>query len=101
MKQWTSGDAGCVLDGDVRGWRVVGDFVLLALDAGWEPDEGPEPVRRTVEREQADGYACDLSLADEAETYLNDVCAPEGYFFGWHDGSVFLWSEASWQEVEA
>lgn len=36
-------------------------------------------------------------IADEATDYLNTL-APEGYAFGWHDGSLFLMSDKWWQE---
>ncbi len=38
--------------------------------------------------------------ADEAEAWINEHVAPEGYSFGWHDGEWFL-SSTEWWEEEA
>jgi hypothetical protein len=31
--------------------------------------------------------------ADDAEAWLNDHIAPDGYRFLWNDGEFFLWPE--------
>lgn len=35
-------------------------------------------------------------MADSAEEWLNAHVAPDGFTFGWHDGSFMLWSVADW-----
>jgi hypothetical protein len=55
-------------------------------------------VRNPCFREQ---LAAELvyNLSDEAEEWMNDNVAPEGFAFGWHDGEWFLWSIKEWQDV--
>jgi hypothetical protein len=36
--------------------------------------------------------------AEDAEQWLNDFAAPDGYSFGWHEGEFFLWSDEQWEE---
>jgi hypothetical protein len=57
-----------------------------------------DPVPSTSFREQ---LATELiyNLSDEAEEWMNDNIAPEGFAFGWHDGEWFLWSIKEWQDV--
>jgi hypothetical protein len=39
-------------------------------------------------------------IADDATDYLNTL-APEGYAFGWHEGSLYLQSEEWWRDEAA
>jgi len=41
-----------------------------------------------------------VDMADDAENWLNDNVAPEGYAFGWHDGEFFLWTDADWEVTQ-
>lgn len=46
----------------------------------------PEPSDSLTDEEEEELY----EASDSVESWLNEHVAPEGYFFGWHDGEFFL-----------
>lgn len=99
--------AGCWVDGH---WGVYGvtRVIDIATGHGWD---GVTATHQEAidcysgDRDTCEGavYGCGcpgivVDLADGAEQWLNDNCAPDGYSFGWHDGEFFLWSDESWSE---
>ena len=76
---------GCWIEGSWGQYGVV-RLQEIAEAYGW-----------TGERLDADAEFVN-DAADEAEAYMNESVAPEGYSFGWHDGEFFLWSDADWEE---
>jgi hypothetical protein len=95
----TAIDAGCWVDGG-RGRYARARVIEIALDCGWEDSEATEIVARYPElsEDQQDALG---DVVNNAEQYLNEHVAPEGFSFGWHDGEFFLWSDTDWQEVGA
>jgi len=79
---------GCWIDG-THGWQATGRMVEIASDHGF-PITKPEQI--TLEQfMRGDGEYNDIAdLADEAETWLDEYVAPDGYYFVWHDGEFFL-----------
>jgi hypothetical protein len=105
----TPDEAGCWIDGH---WGQYGParLVQLAIAYGWDDEEASELATKHLasmgpsddegltddEYEALVGHG---GAADDAEDFLNESVAPDGYLFGWHDGEFFLWSNEDW-EVE-
>lgn len=93
--------AGCWWSG-AHGIYIAKYLVQEALDRGWVDDDD-----LTV-RELADDYpnlteeqhAIWPEIVDDAERWLNEAVAPEGYSFGWHDGEFFFQPDYWWCEGE-
>lgn len=102
----TSADAGCWIDGH---WGQYGITRLIEIANGHGFPLSPED-ETAVETYNAgdfdfesDGQVYDaadwvVQVGDDAEAWLNENVAPEGFSFGWHDGEFFLWSTADWEE---
>lgn len=104
----TPADAGCWIDGTWGRFvsvRVVG----IALHYGWElSPEDLATYDRLFNETQWDGpLALDDDwdalldqggMADDAEKWLNEHIAPDGYAFGWHAGEFFLWPDETWEQ---
>ena len=100
----TASDAGCWIDGH---WGQYGGarMVAIAAEYGWEDSEAIDLAQRHLAAMQpsdapslSDDEYIELSGAlDDAEQFLNDYVAPDGYTFGWFDGEFFLWSDEDWQ----
>ncbi|MFY1620061.1 hypothetical protein [Micromonospora sp. WMMD736] len=100
-------DAGCWIDGHwgqyatvrlmslavERGWRLSDedDAIFLRLHVSAGSPSSPEASDGDWEALYEQG-----GLADQAEAWLNDHVAPEGFVFGWHDGEFFLWPVHVW-----
>lgn len=94
-------DAGCWIDEANWGWRGIGRMVQIAVGCGWPITEddaatldlflGDEPYDPTLSVPEAMD-----DMARDAESWLTDHVAPEGYSFGWHDGSFYLGSDGWW-----
>jgi hypothetical protein len=99
-------DTGCWVDG-VKGIYAPVAVVDIARSRGFawpHPDtdadlyewaragqHGPGPMNE-------DSSVAWGELCDDAEQWLDDHIAPEGYWFGWLDGDFMLGSEAQWCE---
>jgi hypothetical protein len=115
----TPADAGCWID-EINGWESHAIVAEMAMGLGWLKGQsrkdtmyqrgeiraiirayrsGSETTRfRTAEIDDVPGQMINQAgIADQATDYLNTL-APEGYSFGWHDGSLFLMSDEWWQE---
>lgn len=93
-------ETGCYVGGH-EGWRGVLSVIELASDHGMKlSDEDHDAMARFDSGDDEDGSVSDYvySLADEAEAYLNDQVAEDGFSFGWHYGEFFYWSDETWAE---
>lgn len=100
---------GCWLEGH-RGWSASGELVNIAHHHGMPLDaydrevvtaylRGDETITIDFQEHDVTGLVVDQGeLADQAEAYLNEHVAPEGWQFGWHDGEFFLMPDEWWQE---
>lgn len=103
MEKVSPADAGCWVDGH-RGIYGVTDVIEIAETLGFElSDDDKQAVNDYngaadwgMDDSTASEWVFDLS--DRAESWLNDYVAPDGYWFGWHDGEFFLSSAEWWAE---
>jgi hypothetical protein len=111
----TEAEAGCWLDGANWGWTGPARVVELAQFYGMPDETGDDNAILAAFKESADrvtmangdvledpaGLVCDQGeLGDQAEEWLNENVAPEGYSFGWHNGDFFLMC-SEWWAIEA
>jgi hypothetical protein len=100
-------DAGCWIDGH---WGQYGPACLvdIAVTHGWT-DPTDDVAKRhlaeaghveTLDPITPDEFEALMDASNDAEAWLNDNVAPEGFAFGWHDGEFFLWDTDTW-EAEA
>lgn len=94
----TANDAGCWVDG-VRGYHALVRMVDIAEQHGYPLSEGDRDMVERYDTGSTDHDSVIHTIADEAESWLNDNVAPDGYSFGWHDGDFMLWSESDWSEI--
>ena len=79
--------------GRFTGTRTCSTCGLLPLDED-------DTASTCLERVDVASVVIDQGgMADDAETWLNEHVAPEGYQFGWHDGEFFLWSNEEWEQT--
>ena len=98
-------DAGCWVDGH---WGQYGParVIEVAGDYGFDHPKAASLASRHVASMGPsdspdltdDEYEAMQWASEEAESYLNEHVAPEGYAFGWQDGEFFLQSEEWWSE---
>lgn len=89
-------DAGCWIDGHA-GHYSSAHLILIAKDWGWEDQEAIDMAVDYFKGEYPEGL---FDAADDAELYLNENVAPEGYSFGWFQTEFFLWKNETWDEEE-
>lgn len=91
--------AGCWVEGS-RGWYAQPLVVRIAIGRGMEVSEADLSVLSRYEcgDHELDAMETVSDLVDDAEAWLNEHVAAEGYSFGWHDGEFFLWADADWQD---
>jgi hypothetical protein len=99
--RFTVAETGCVLDGANRGWRIGADAIEYAGSWGF-PVSAVDTAVIVAYRasEDPDGTVGDYvqSMADEAIEWLNEhTVDTEECSFGWHEGSLMLWSAEDWQ----
>lgn len=102
----TPADAGCYVDGH-WGQYATAHMIERATEFGFTDAEAEDlAARKLVEMFPTNGptlsdneheYLTDA--ADDAEAWLNEHVAPEGYSFGWYEGEFHLQSEAWWEEA--
>lgn len=104
-------DIGCVID-DNWGPYGVARLVDIAQDLGMEIsglDESAVRAYRNNEEDFQDEETGEFhsssdwlfmqgGLGDEAEEWLNENIAQEGFSFGWFDSGFFYMSTEWWQE---
>ena len=107
----TADEAGCWLEGS-RGWYAKATLVRIASARGMPLSEDDYALLDAYESgyiseitlstgERVDPVECvagQVGMAEEAKSWLNDNVAPDGYYFGWHDGEFFLQSLDWWDE---
>ena len=102
--------AGLWLDGANRGWHITTDAIDVITNNGWYlSDTDAEHIQcwrydepcdeRTETGECSCGEAVN-EIYDDAEEWIN-ARAPEGYSFGFYDGSWYFQSHEWWEENEA
>lgn len=90
---WDAEDAGCIIAGSLGQYGVV-ELLSLAVSSGCDI---PDVIKYgNMDQNEALEYEWIGEVADDAEAWLNENAAPEGYSFGWHDGEFFLWSNEQW-----
>lgn len=103
-------DAGCYVDGH-WGQYAVAHMVSRAEEFGYDNPEVIALADRHMDECTHGGITHEgiqpltddeheilIDASDEVENWLNEHIAPEGYFFGWHDGEFFLQSQEWWDE---
>lgn len=102
----TPDNAGCWIDGH-WGHYSGARLIQIATSAGWDDTDAFAAAERYMKNEpELDEDGVDLQYehiwdaADEAEVWMNEHIAPEGYSFGWHDGEYFLWKDSEWEETQ-
>lgn len=93
-------DAGCWIDGH---WGIYGAVRLVAIATTHGRPMSDEDTKFVDAWHNAISSIDDVDvtdavreIADEAETWMNENIAPDGYSFGWHDGEFFLQSSEWW-----
>lgn len=83
--------------------HYIGKYVVEeALGRGWHAED-ESTIREMVEvypNLTNDQYVIWDEVVNDAEQWLNDAVAPEGYSFGWHDGEFFFQPDYWWCEGE-
>ena len=85
-----------------RGHYIGEAIVEEALSRGWH-DEDEATIRQMVDAYPDltdDQFAIWDEVVNDAEQWLNDAVAPEGYSFGWHDGEFFFQPDYWWCDGE-
>lgn len=97
-------DAGCWIDGH-WGHYTGARLIQIAVANGWGDTQALAVADRYMDgKPQLDSFGEDLEweylwdAVDEAEVFLNEQIAPDGYSFGWFDGEFFLWSDIQWED---
>lgn len=109
----TPADAGCWCDGAAGIYAAV-RMVTIAMNSGWvSPTHDMDVALLEWWRDGAQAPAPSSLLAsedvdslpeywtevqNEAEEWLNEAIAPDGYSFGWWDGDFMLASDETWCE---
>ena len=95
----TAQDAGCWIDGHWGQYAAVrlcelatahGGPAFLSYGVG-------EAMDSPVDARDHDG---EMWAADDALSWMNDHVAPQGFYFDWCEGELFLWSDDDWAEVQ-
>jgi hypothetical protein len=87
----TTEDAGCWVDG-VRGWHALAYMVvnLATHRCGYPLSDEDRAMVELYDAGQRDLTDEVHEIADEAEAWLNEHVAPDGYTFLWIDGDFCL-----------
>lgn len=96
-------ETGCYVDGH-WGHYAGAHMIMRATEFGYSDDDVIALAQKKLATmfptngpELADDEHEVLSdMVDEAESWLNDNAAPEGYSFGWWEGEFYLWSTEDW-----
>jgi hypothetical protein len=103
MKTLTHEDAGCWIDGH-HGQYTTPMMLRIAVEYGWDglDDAEKDAMMRWLNGLDFDGDEVEnlMDAVDEAEAWLNENVAPDGYSFGWHDGEFFLMRREWWMELD-
>lgn len=101
----TPEDAGCYVDGH-WGQYGVAHMINRAEEFGYAEPE----VTALADKHMAsmgpsggedltfDEHEALSDASEEAENWLNENVAPEGYSFGWSEGEFNLWSNKEWED---
>lgn len=91
-------DAGCWIDGH---WGHYGSarLIEIAHNFGYGRDGA---MCQEYLYGDVSSLKCEfiVEASEDAEVWMNENVAPDGFSFGWHDGEWFLWSDESWESVE-
>lgn len=81
-------EAGCWISGSL-GIYAIQELITIAAIHGYITSE-------SYKNNKDKDSEVEMWEADEAEDWLNDNVAPEGYQFGWADGEFFLMPYMWW-----
>ena len=100
MVKATPEEAGCWIDGN-WGHYSSARLIHVANIYGWEAPEALRLAMQYMAGTGISGEEVDLmhEFSYEAEEWLNENVAPEGYSFGWSDSEFFLMSNGWWEEL--
>ena len=100
----TPDEAGCYVDGS-WGQYGIAHMIFRAKEFGYDDEEAIALASKHLdsmhghnEGLSTDEYWLLGDYTNEAEAWLNENAAPEGFYFGWLDGEFFLQSEEWWEE---
>jgi hypothetical protein len=105
----TDASRGCWLE-SCRGWRAMSALVFVAHEYGMTLTFDDLDILAAYEAGQEeitlDGQVYIVpelvsgqgELADQAEDWLNDHVASDGYSFGWSDGEFFYQPSDWWED---
>jgi hypothetical protein len=82
---------GCYVDG-IHGIYAPNFICDFARSLGWT---GNVPSEADCQDRSDDTHAD----ADEAIEWLNENVSGDDASFGWHEGGLFYWSHAEWEEA--
>lgn len=94
-------DVGCLIDG--RWGQYAGArLVQIADEYGWHDTQAIDLATRHLAAMGAsdapglsdDEYEALSDATDDAERWLNEHVAADGFAFGWYDGELFYQSES-------
>lgn len=93
-------DAGCWIDGH-WGQYGIARVIDIAVSHGWDDAEADDLATRhlaSIGPSSAPDLTNDeferlVAAADDAEIWLNEHVAPDGFYFEWSDGEFFLTEE--------
>lgn len=98
-------DAGCYVDSH-WGQYATAHMIERATEFGFTNPELEDIAARhlaSIGPSDAPGITDDeheilSGASDEAENWLNENAAPDGYSFGWWEGEFYLWPTETWAE---
>lgn len=97
--KFTAADTGCLIDSHY-GHYAHTMLIELAVSCGMMlPNADAYIVARYADDNGLEEYPHEYvyDLADDADQWLNEHCAPDGFSFGWYDGDYFLAADAWWE----
>lgn len=105
QKDGTVIETGCYVDGH-WGHYAGAHMIMRATEFGYSDEQAIELAQRRLNEMfphdgpglDDDEYEVFSDCIDDAEAWLNDHAAPEGYSFGWFDGEFYLWSNEDWEQ---
>lgn len=105
-------DTGCFVEGHLGQYAVAAMVAGIAEPSGYANRRIISLARRhlatmgysdragPITRPLDDDEVWELDdAADDVTDWLTENVAARGYSFGWHEGELFLFSDAEWDEV--
>jgi hypothetical protein len=92
---------GCWID-DRWGHYAPARLIQIAVDLGWQDQDAAELADCYMDHKGMDADKAERTFwaSEDAEDWLNENVAREGYMFGWSDGEFFLMPIEWWSEED-